>query len=481
VIERMVGLMGGRLTIDAGPRHRLSLAAELPFAVDQAVLTRPLDLAALPVLIVSQDVRLVDELIEPFEAWRGDPRWIGAEEAALDYLEAFEQGARRVLLIVDGRGDVLRNLSWAHRAVALCAPEPPHILFIADEPHIDSIIGLADGELDVILPAPLTPDVLRSALHSLTIEPAGELSAGLPSPASVRPARRSAVVEIPADESVEFAPLQAPAPLPVPLRDESANRPWQILIATSNVSNRRIMGSLLSRAGHVVHLAATAAEARKKLEAQEIDVLLLDLAGTRGADYEAARLCRRARPGVTIIALTTDSAAEAERQAREIGLDAVLRKPVRTGPLLAAIEAAMTGRTLPPAQAVVTSLSSHPRFVAEANPPASERPAGIRPLRQTSAFFRGVIDNFRTDCRRIIADLGQAAGAGDTQAFEVGLQALRNSTVNLGASRLFELTQSMRGQTPAVLRRQGADYVQRLDAELRRLDAVLVDRLRAAN
>ncbi len=102
-------------------------------------------------------------------------------------------------------------------------------------------------------------------------------------------------------------------------------------------------------------------------------------------------------------------------------------------------------------------------------------------MRQSSTFFGGVIDNFRTDSRRIIANLGQAAGAGDTQDFEAGLQALRNTTTNFGAGRLRELTQSMRGLSPAVLRQQGADYVQSLDAELRRLDAVLVERLRTAN
>ena len=477
-VERMVGLMGGRFTVDAAAGQGVVLAAELPFAIDQAFLARPLDLAGLPVLIVTHDTQLVDQLVEPLEAWRGDPRWIGTEDAALDYLDAFAQGARRALLIVDGRGDVLRTLSWAHRAAALRAPEPPHILFIADEPHIDSIIGLADGELDVILPAPLTPDVLRSALHSLTIEPADELATGLAPLSAARAPRRTAAAGRTIAEPADFTPRDALPSQPPP--EERGNRPWQVLIATGNISNRRIIGTLLGRAGHTVYLAASADEARKKLEAQEIDVLLLDLAGKGGADYEAARLCRRARPSVIIIALTTDGAEEAERQAREIGLDAVLRKPVRTQPLLAAIEAAVANRIpTPEAPSVVTSLSAHPRFTAEAEPP--ERPVGVRPLRQTNSFFRGVIDNFRTDCRRIITDLGQAARAGDAQAFDTGLQALRDSTANFGAGRLRELTQAMRDPTPAVLRQQGADYVQRLDAELRRLDIMLVERLRASN
>jgi len=39
----------------------------------------------------------------------------------------------------------------------------------------------------------------------------------------------------------------------------------------------------------------------------------------------------------------------------------------------------------------------------------------------------------------------------------------------------------MRGQSPTVLRQQGPEFVEWLDAELRRLDAALVERLRTAN
>ncbi len=67
--------MGGRLSADSDPRRGLSLAVELPFAIDQASLAVPLDLAHLPVLIVTKDADFVGDLIEPLEAWRADPRW----------------------------------------------------------------------------------------------------------------------------------------------------------------------------------------------------------------------------------------------------------------------------------------------------------------------------------------------------------------------------------------------------------------------
>jgi DNA-binding response OmpR family regulator/signal transduction histidine kinase len=484
VVEQLVALMGGRLVVDTERRRGLSLVVELPFAVDRAVLALPPDLAHLPVLIISKDAELAGELSEPLEAWRADPRWIGAGDAALTYLARLGSGDRRTVLVVDGRGDVLQALSWTQRAAVLAAWQSAHVIFIADEPRVDSIVGLAGGELDSILPAPVTADMLRNALHSFRAEPTEQfpeaphstIAANLASPLH----RQVAEARLPSEPIDLGTSPRSPAPIAAAVRSK---RRWQVLIATSNASNRRIMGSMVRRAGHEVLFGATLDEVRRELEAHEIDVLLLDLTGAPGADYEAARLCRRARPSLTIIALTGDDATEAERRAREIGLDAVLVKPVEPRRLLAAIDAAMGGEPVNPAPSeVVTQLSSHPRFVAEANSPVDHRQSvASRSPGESSALFQGMIDTFRTASRRIVSDMAQAALAGDTQAFEAGLRALRDCTANFGVGRLRDLLQSLHGQSSAVLRRQGADYVQRLQAELARLDAVLVERLRIAN
>ena len=224
VADRLVALMGGRLTVDLDGRRGLSLVVELPFAIDQASLALPLDLAHLPVLIATRDAELVGDLIDLLEAWRGDPRWIGDGDNALAYLDAFDPGARRAVLMVDGRGDVLQALSWAHRASESRGPEPPYVLFIADEARIDSVIGLADGELDGILPAPFTASALRGALHALRVEPADWFLADPASPAAEEPAapdladaasRRRPVID-------EIAPLR-PGVLETPPRRPAAD------------------------------------------------------------------------------------------------------------------------------------------------------------------------------------------------------------------------------------------------------------------
>jgi DNA-binding NarL/FixJ family response regulator len=248
------------------------------------------------------------------------------------------------------------------------------------------------------------------------------------------------------------------------------------------------MESIIGRAGHAVHLAQTIEDARQTLEAREVDLLLLDLTGGPGADYEAARLCRRTRPSLTIIALSGDLPEEAEARAQEIGLDAILPKPVEPSRLIAAINAALQGDAGSPEvvarlapQAVVTELASHPRFAAEAaNSAADDR--AIAALRSTGRgsgeFLQSVIDAFRADSRLIVADIAKAARADDLRAFDEGIEALHDRAANFGEGRLRDLLRSMRQLTPALLRRQGADYVQRIELELAKLDAVLMGYLK---
>ena len=222
------------------------------------------------------------------------------------------------------------------------------------------------------------------------------------------------------------------------------------------------------------------------MEARDVDALLFDLTGYAGADYGAARQCRRARPTLPIIALTGDSPELAEQRAREAGIDAVLPKPVEPRRLIAALAAALEPE--PPAEAaptpsagIVTELASHPRFSGDASPPASERAA--EPLwtaSQNDGALQHLVDAFRIDSARIVADIDRACGAGDVAAFAAAVQALQTCTEVFGVSRLRDLLLSMREATPAKLRLEGASFVRRIESELARLDAALVDHLKTA-
>jgi len=340
MVERLIALMGGRLT-SKNDRRGDRLRVELHFAIDQAMQSLPLDLAHLPVLIVTKDQNFVGEFVEPLDAWRADARWIGAGDTAAQYLAAFDGLGRRPLVIVDGRDEVLQALSFAHQAAAVPAGAPPYLLFVAGEARMDSIIGLADEDFDGILPAPFTVNTLRSVLHAMRVEPADWFLAddALPVPDQEPPASAHAATPV--------APLQ-PDP----------------------------------------------------------------------------------------------------------------------SPALAAI---------------VTEIASHPRFAESSAAIIDERAIGaLWSLGEDGQFFDGVIEAFRIDSRRILTGLSAAAAAADAPQFEEGVQALRHCTANFGGGRLRELLLSLRNLAPAELQRQGAAHVQRLAAEIGKLDTMLVDYAKAA-
>ena len=213
---------------------------------------------------------------------------------------------------------------------------------------------------------------------------------------------------------------------------------------------------------------------------RDVDALVIDLTGYIGADYGAARQCRRARPALPIIALAGDSPDIAERRGRAAGIDAVLPKPVEPRRLLGALAAALE----PPddtsldaeRRGVVTELASHPRFGGDTA--AAEH--GLAALGESDEGLQALIDNFRVEAARIVSDIDQAAGAGDVAAFEAAVEAMHASTEVFGVTRIREILGSIREPTPAKLRLQGADFVHRLEGELARLDVALVDYLKSA-
>jgi CheY-like chemotaxis protein len=278
-----------------------------------------------------------------------------------------------------------------------------------------------------------------------------------------------------AEEPIRFAPSRPPPIQPAPPR-----RRQQILVATANPANRKILGSILARGGYIVHFAEDADDARQGLEMRDVDAMVIDLTGYAGADYGAARQCRRARPSLPIIGLTGDSAEIAERRGRAAGLDAVLGKPVEPRRLLAALATALEAPE--PAAAgprgVVTELASHPRFSGETTTTGDR---GIAALGAEGDALQTLIDNFRADSARLVTDIDQAAGAGDVAAFEEAVLAMHACTEVFGVTRVRDILGSIREPTPAKLRLQGADFVRRLESELARLDAALVDYLRSAN
>ncbi|MFZ4615618.1 MAG: response regulator, partial [Rectinemataceae bacterium] len=114
-----------------------------------------------------------------------------------------------------------------------------------------------------------------------------------------------------------------------------------ILVAEDYPINQEIIRTQLENDGHSVELAENGLEAVKAAERRPFDLIFMDIHMPELDGFDATRRIRSTdnpNKGTPIIALT----ASAERLTREeclrAGMDEVLTKPIRSGPLLAALQ-----------------------------------------------------------------------------------------------------------------------------------------------
>lgn len=102
-----------------------------------------------------------------------------------------------------------------------------------------------------------------------------------------------------------------------------------------------VVQNALTRKGYHVVSTETAREGLHVAADMRPDLILIDLWLPDNMDgYEAARLLRddAALGNTPLIAVSAQSSAQAQRDAREAGFDAYIVKPFRVGELLACIE-----------------------------------------------------------------------------------------------------------------------------------------------
>lgn len=163
------------------------------------------------------------------------------------------------------------------------------------------------------------------------------------------------------------------APLPAQESDITSPKPrlplsirGLILVAEDYPINQEIIRTQLENDGHSVELAENGLEAVKAAERRRFDLIFMDIHMPELDGFDATRRIRSTdnpNKGTPIIALT----ASAERLTREeclcAGMDEVLTKPIRSGPLLAALQ-----DWLGKARRIPRTPSSGAQRVDEANP-----------------------------------------------------------------------------------------------------------------
>ena len=115
----------------------------------------------------------------------------------------------------------------------------------------------------------------------------------------------------------------------------------RILLVEDNQVNQLVAESVLQRLGYSVAKASNGAQAIEAIEAEQFDLILMDLQMPEVDGYRATAALRareRGRQRTPIIAMTSTATAEERRRCMDAGMDGYLSKPLDLGQLTALVE-----------------------------------------------------------------------------------------------------------------------------------------------
>jgi signal transduction histidine kinase/CheY-like chemotaxis protein/HPt (histidine-containing phosphotransfer) domain-containing protein len=331
IASRLVGLMGGRITVESVP----GLGSTFYFTVrlhrpllqpDRAVARVPAELHALPVLVVDDNATSRQVLVEWLRGWRIEPTAVGEGGAVLEALrQAAAAGRPFALVLLDSRlsgTDALAVAADIRQTPDLAATG---ILLLAVEDQAQELRRHHELGITACVMKPIQEEELLDAICR---------ARSLPSPVGTAApvGARSPPAETRSPDRVSMGAAGVPA----------SSRRLHVLLAEDNPYNQAVMEELLPRRGHTVRLAGDGRAALTALEQDHFDVMLLDIHMPELDGFQVVAVQRQREQGtgrrLPIIALTARSAEGERERCLQAGMDDYLAKPVRAAELFAAID-----------------------------------------------------------------------------------------------------------------------------------------------
>lgn len=223
----------------------------------------------------------------------------------------------------------------------------------------------------------------------------------------------------------------------------------QVLVAEDNEVNRQLLYEQLTLLGCSVRIAADGVEALQILSEATFDVVLTDLNMPRLDGYVLAKIMRERWPCTPIIAVTADATVDEHSRCAELGIRAVVSKPLSLGNLARALTMSVE---LDGARSV-------------------ESDGGAAPVGKL-AVSPTVVEAFHRACRKSLDVLRNARAHDGVPAMLAELHSLKGA---LGVFQLRELGQ----QCGELERRIGANGFAESDEELRSFAKALEEVLSA--
>jgi two-component system, sensor histidine kinase RpfC len=381
--------------------------------------------------------------------------------------------AQALALRLGGGGDypIVRNLPEAKEWILQGRSEPV-VLFCCSDLPAEALAAEIEKAALPVPPVLIRPNAPRSFAESGLIHVSSSVLPLDFTAAEARIAVLAAAAQTSWAQSMWSEPGRMELPVP--------SRPLSILVADDNATNRLVITKILERGGHAARCVENGEEALNVLEAERFDLVIMDINMPVMTGIEAANLFRFTEPQGTripIIALTADATPEIVAETRVAGMDACLTKPIQPAVLLKAIEEHAGPSPIPTPAETSPAVGGPPDALASVIDESL-----LAELEQLGGrqFVLNLVEEFFLDAERLVAELRNAAAAGESHRFRLEAHGLQSASANVGARTVHEICVSWRRITSADLITSGASQVERLARALEVTHDLMRKRLSSA-
>ena len=231
---------------------------------------------------------------------------------------------------------------------------------------------------------------------------------------------------------VGVAPRGESQTLPAP-----AARPLRVLLAEDNIVNQKVATGLLKIAGHTIDVANNGREAVAAVQANDYDVVLMDMHMPEMDGIEATKAIRGLPPpkaAIWIVAATAGAMQSDIDRCLAAGMNDYIAKPIVPDDLARAL--ARVGGTVPD-EAADEAPSIQDRLSAS-DAVIDDGVLGELEEQMGREIVASLVGDFAENAQNLLAEIGRARIAGDGIAWTRAAHSLKSSAANMGLARTFE-------------------------------------------
>jgi two-component system sensor histidine kinase RpfC len=230
---------------------------------------------------------------------------------------------------------------------------------------------------------------------------------------------------------------------------ESANTggPYRILVAEDNATNQLVIKMVLESAGHSVVITRNGEEALDAIEQQDFDVAIFDMHMPVLDGLDAVRILRfgdRQKRDLPVAFLTADVTAEAVAQAKGLGVDVYLTKPMNPDFLLKTInELAGPAKLASAASGPETHLVGAQHQFGRVDHATLENFYALGQSGGDKDFLEKLLNVFSREAKSELEDVRAALQKRDPRLLRTCLHRLKNIAGAAGATSLTAVCESI--------------------------------------